>query len=78
MNSPPPFALSQVSPASARQGVSRKQYAARIFRLIVYHSRNAKPAKTETALVLSARPLSMVLDNVGDIGEPCKASRLRE
>lgn len=35
-----------------------------------YHCRNAKPAKTETALVLCARRLSMVLDNVGDIGEP--------
>ena len=43
-----------------------------------YHKRNAKPAKTEIALVLRARPLSMVLDNVGDIGEPCMASRLRE
>ena len=42
------------------------------------HSRNARPAKTETALVLSARPLSMVLDHVGDIGEPGRASRLRE
>jgi hypothetical protein len=43
-----------------------------------YDRRNAKPAKTEIALVLRARPLSMVLDNVGDIGEPCMASRLRE
>lgn len=38
--------------------------------LIPYHGRNAKPAKTEVPLVSSARCLSVVLDNVGDIGEP--------
>ena len=46
--------------------------------LWLMYSRDAKSAKTETALVLRARPLSMVLDNVGDIGEPYMASRLRE
>jgi len=39
-------------------------------RFIGYHGWNAKPVKTETTLVLCARSLSMVLDNVGDIGEP--------
>jgi hypothetical protein len=34
--------------------------------------RDAKPAKTETALVRKARSLSMVMDNVGNIGEPLR------
>lgn len=37
---------------------------------ILYCGRNVEPAKTEIPLVLNARCLSVVKDNVSDIGEP--------
>ena len=61
-------------PSKPRIHVARREQetvcGAKFPEMIGYHCRNAKPAKTEIALVHCARPLSMVLDNVGDIGEP--------
>lgn len=65
-----PFALSEVRAALAWQGVTKKQCRVARPIVILYYGSNTEPAKTEIPLVPSARPLSVVLDNVGDIGQP--------
>jgi hypothetical protein len=63
---PTPFVLSQLSPPLARQGEVKKQVEGCGVRW------GAMLVKTDNALVLMARFLSLVLGYVGDTGEPLR------